>query len=69
MKTLLFAFILTLAACGTTCADVYVRPHVRGNGTIVQGHYRSDPDGIRWNNWSSRGNVNPYTGKAGTRSW
>jgi hypothetical protein len=32
----------------------------------VQPHYRSSPDGSRLNNWSTRGNVNPYTGKPGT---
>ena len=47
-------------------ADVYVRGYRRGNGTYVQPHYRSNPDGNRSNNWSSRGNVNPYTGVRGT---
>jgi hypothetical protein len=44
----------------------YVRPYVNGNGTYVQGHYRTNPDGNRLNNWSTQGNVNPYTGSAGT---
>ena len=46
--------------------SVYVRPHVRSNGTYVPGHYRSAPDGNVWNNWSTQGNYNPYTGKPGT---
>lgn len=47
--------------------DVYVEGYYRRNGTYVQPHYRSAPDGDPSNNWSSRGNVNPYTGSIGTR--
>jgi len=46
--------------------SVYVQPHIRDNGSYVQGHYRTRPDSTRSNNWSSKGNVNPYTGKRGT---
>jgi peptidoglycan hydrolase-like protein with peptidoglycan-binding domain len=34
----------------------------------VPPHYRSAPDGDPNNNWSSEGNVNPYTGEVGTRA-
>lgn len=44
----------------------YVSPHVTKNGTYVQGHYQSNPNGTKSDNWSSSGNVNPYTGKEGT---
>lgn len=47
--------------------DVRVEGYYRKNGTYVQPHYRSRPDGNTSNNWSTRGNVNPYTGKAGTK--
>jgi peptidoglycan hydrolase CwlO-like protein len=46
----------------------YVRGHVRRNGTYVSGHLRTDADGSYWNNWSSRENVNPVTGKRGSSS-
>ena len=49
--------------------SVYVQPHIRDNGSYVQGHYRSSPDSSRSNNWSAKGNVNPYTGKKGTVRW
>lgn len=48
-------------------ADVFVRGHYRSNGTYVQPHYRSNPDGNFHNNWSTYPNVNPYTGSVGTR--
>ncbi len=43
----------------------YVAPHVTKNGTYVQGHYQSNPNGTASDNWSTKGNVNPYTGEAG----
>lgn len=48
-------------------ADVYVGGYTRGDGTYVQGHHRSDPDGDPDNNWSHSGNRNPYTGERGRR--
>ena len=47
-------------------ADVHVRGHYRSNGTYVQPHYRSSPNGTTLDNYSTKGNVNPYTGQAGT---
>ena len=48
--------------------DVSVKPYFRKDGTYVDGYMRSAPDGTRGNNFSTRGNINPYTGKLGTRS-
>jgi hypothetical protein len=61
--------VVTLVLVITTVADadVHVRGYYRRNGTYVQPHYRSDPDGNRGNNWSTYPNVNPHTGVRGTR--
>jgi len=61
---LLLGGLLGAAEAGS----VYVRPYIRSDGTYVEGHYRSTPDGNPYNNWSTRGNVNPYTGQQGTFS-
>lgn len=45
---------------------VHVSGYTRANGTYVAPHYRSAPDGNFANNWSTLGNINPYTGKPGT---
>ncbi|MBU0516891.1 MAG: hypothetical protein KJ621_19220 [Proteobacteria bacterium] len=45
-----------------------VRGYYRRNGTYVQPHFRTYPDGTRWNNCSTYPNVNPYTGQQGYRS-
>lgn len=59
--------ISTVVAAGPAEADQYVRGYYRSNGTYVQPHYRSSPNGNAFDNWSTRGNVNPYTGTRGTR--
>lgn len=45
-----------------------VRGYFRSDGTYVAPHYRSNPNNTRSDNYSTRGNYNPYTGGAGTRS-
>lgn len=45
---------------------IHVDGYVKRNGTYVQPHYRTAPDGVKTNNWSYSGNINPYTGKVGT---
>ena len=49
-------------------AQVYVQGHTKKDGTYVAPHYRSNPDSNVYNNWSTKGNVNPYTGQAGTKN-
>jgi hypothetical protein len=51
---------------GCRGCDVPVRGYINRNGTYVQPHMRSAPDGNGYNNWTTRGNVNPYTGRPGT---
>ncbi len=50
-------------------AATYVRGHYRSNGSYVQPHYRSYQDNSFNNNWSTRGNYNPYTGSRGYRTY
>lgn len=44
-----------------------VRGHVTKKGTYVQPHRATNPDNSKANNWSKKGNTNPYTGKEGTK--
>ena len=72
MKMRLVSFLMVVVSVliivsGTAFADVYVNGYIRSNGTYVQPHYRSNPDGITSNNWSTFPNVNPYTGAVGTK--
>jgi len=62
----ILVFIIFSLFLSFVSADVWVNPYYRKNGTYVQGHWRSSPDGNPYNNWSFPGNINPYTGKVAT---
>lgn len=60
------AAVLVIAIMSTpVLADEYVNGYYRQNGTYVQPHYQTAPDNTVYNNYSTRGNVNPYTGQPG----
>jgi hypothetical protein len=46
-------------------ADQYVNGYTKNNGTYVEGYNRSSPNSTRIDNYSSKGNSNPYTGEKG----
>jgi|SRR5215510_9836147 len=47
--------------------EVHVKGYWKKDGTYVAPHVRTAPDGDFYNNWSTKGNINPYTGREGTR--
>jgi hypothetical protein len=63
----LFFFIVFLFVTTFSFAQVSVRGYYRSNGTYVQPHQRTAPNYTRNDNYSTIGNTNPYTGKAGTQ--
>jgi len=61
---------LGLALAWTSGADargVRVSGYVKKDGTYVAPHYRSAPNRSTLDNYSTRGNYNPYTGQAGKK--
>ena len=44
-----------------------VRDYYRKDGTHVRSYFATDPNGTRNDNYSTRGMVNPHTGKPGTK--
>jgi hypothetical protein len=71
MKKLLFGLILlllipfTIIGQSRSSSDVYVKGYVKKNGTVVPGYYRSAPNNTNRDNFSTKGNINPYTGSKG----
>ena len=59
---------LLLGAPNPSSAQSYVNGYTRSNGTYVKGHYRSSPNSTQRDNYSTKGNYNPYSGKKGTKS-
>jgi hypothetical protein len=49
-------------------SPVHVRSYIRHNGQYVSPHFRTAPNHTKLDNWSTRGNVNPYTGRIGTKA-
>jgi len=45
----------------------HVNGHITKDGTYVQGHQATNPNGTKLDNWSTKGNTNPTTGKEGTK--
>jgi len=80
MKQLLIAAALTLAA--TAAQAQYLGTYGTGSnpnthsssgyttsrGTYVQPYVATNPNSTQMDNYSTRGNVNPYTGSVGTRT-
>lgn len=64
MKKLMIV-ALALAFVPTIASAEYVRGHYRSNGTYVEGYHRSNRNGSTFDNYSTRGNTNPYTGQKG----
>lgn len=65
MKKIILALV-ALSVAAPAMSQVHVKGYTRKDGTYVAPHYRSSPDSSVFNNYSTQGNVNPYTGKTGT---
>ena len=62
---MLLAFVTIAMA---TAKDVSHKGHVTKTGTYVQPHHQTAPNKTKSDNYSTKGNVNPHTGKPGTKS-
>jgi hypothetical protein len=65
--TLLFTIIALLS--GSRCfaqGSHRVEGHYRADGSYVAPHYQTNPNNTPFDNWSTKGNYNPYTGQPGT---
>jgi hypothetical protein len=67
MKKALLGIFVALLVPTSLSAQVRVQGYVNKNGTYVAPYYRSSPNSTKLDNYSTQGNVNPYTGKLGTR--
>jgi hypothetical protein len=68
LLNLIITIMLFSTAKIASAQDVYVNGYTRNDGTYVQPHHRTSPDNSTYNNYSSDGNSNPYTGNIGSRS-
>ena len=59
--------VLSLLLSTNAVAGKHVGGYVKKSGTYVAPHVRTAPDATRVNNYSTKGNVNPYTGEKGSK--
>lgn len=73
MKKIILSFIalslvfsFSLATASSVEALQKVKGYTTKNGTYVAPHYKQSPNKSKFDNFSTKGNINPYTGKKGT---
>jgi hypothetical protein len=62
MKKIILLMALVAA---NASADTYVDGYTRRDGIYVPGHYKTDQNSTKIDNYSTKGNVNPYTAEKG----
>ena len=67
MRAIVLMVGLLVAMLPAYAADHAVRGHVKKDGTYVAPSRATNPNRTQRDNYSSKPNVNPYTGKQGTR--
>lgn len=68
LATILISLALILNVFSFAEASVikvkgYFKP---STGTFVQPYFKTSPNRTKWDNYSTKGNINPFTGKKGT---
>jgi hypothetical protein len=66
----IFVFLILFVTLFLVVKSSYAYVRVRGyfrrsTGSYVIPHFRTNPDGFKFNNWSFKGNINPFTFKKG----
>lgn len=68
-KILCVMFLLLFLASSVSFAkNVRVKSSITKAGKYRQSHVRTSPNKTKVDNWTTKGNVNPYTGKNGTEN-
>jgi len=65
LLTFLLACLAIFSLAQTNPNHVKVSGYYRSNGTYVQPYFRTAPNSTNTDNFSTKGNTNPYTGKPG----
>lgn len=74
-KTISSLLLVVFVAAGLfTALSAEAAVRIKGyykpsTGTYVNPSYRSSPNSSRYDNYSTKGNYNPYSGKKGTKSY
>jgi hypothetical protein len=59
--------VIILSCASASLGQNRVRTYVKKNGTVVHTHSRTKANRTKSDNYSTKGNRNPYTGKKGRK--
>lgn len=62
-----YLILILLATSVASAKNTKTKGYMKKNGTYVQGHNKKSPNKSKLDNYSTDGNVNPYTGKKGSK--
>lgn len=63
----LLAVAMLLPMAAQSAGSHSVKGYIKKDGTYVAPHRQTNSNSTQKDNWSSKPNVNPYTGKQGTK--
>lgn len=69
VSLMLVASLFTVSASDVEARTIRVRGYTTRRGTYVNSYYKTSPNRYKFDNYSSKGNYNPYTGRTGTINW
>ncbi|MCX6075695.1 MAG: hypothetical protein NTW78_02265 [Campylobacterales bacterium] len=64
---MLLSLFILFGLFSPASAATHVKGYTKSNGTHVTSHMRSNSNSSKKDNYSTKGNVNPYTGAVGTK--
>jgi hypothetical protein len=67
-KIICSLILITVSTSSFAVGSHRVRGYTKINGTYVPPHRQTNPNKTQRDNYSSRPNINPYTGKRGTKT-
>jgi hypothetical protein len=66
---LIFLSLLLVVVVPVEAKTIKVKSYYKpSTGQYINSHFKTSPNKTRIDNFSTKGNYNPYTGKSGTRS-
>ncbi len=68
LTKILLITISTLLFTQATFAYKYTSGYTKKNGTYVEGHYKTNSNSYKGDNFSTKGNTNSFTGKKGYKN-
>ncbi|MDO8573296.1 MAG: hypothetical protein Q7R77_00955 [Candidatus Daviesbacteria bacterium] len=68
LSALFLIISFALANISSVEAAQKVKGYIKKNGTYVAPHFKTSPNKSKFDNFSTKGNINPYTGKKGAVS-